>query len=245
MLWKYEMEEFKMTQEEMMEDPKINELVWTFFMEFMQQEKKGKVINYKHRNKIAKKGQVLFVGSSLMENFPINELQLTVEDCPIIYNRGIGGYVTTDLLASMEECVFELEPSKIFINIGTNDIGTPGYKKENLITNYDNILTQIGERLPDCRVYVMAYYPINAKADFPGIDKARKESMFMTRTNPAILEANLAVEELAKKHGFEFINVNQGLIDEEGNLKVEYAIEGLHMWPNAYSVILENMKKYL
>ncbi len=59
------------------------------------------------------------------------------------------------------------------------------------------------------------------------------------------MEANKAVEELAKKHGFNFINVNEGLTDEEGNLKAEFSMEGLHLWPNAYSVILDNMKKYL
>jgi lysophospholipase L1-like esterase len=90
----------------------------------------------------------------------------------------------------------------------------------------------------------MALYPVNAKADF-GLDKSIKDRMFATRTNPKIMEANKAVEELAIKHGFNFINVNEGLTDEEGNLKAEYSMEGLHMWPNAYSVILENMKKYL
>jgi lysophospholipase L1-like esterase len=237
-----------MTQEKTMETvqtPGMREAMEAFFLGFMQEQKKNRIKSYKLLNKSAKKGQILFVGSSLMEQFPINELQQTLEQRCIIYNRGIGGYVTVELLASMEECVFELEPSKIFINIGTNDIGSPDYKKESLIANYNNILTQIKERLPECKVYVMAYYPVNAKASFPGIDEARKEQMFKTRTNAAILEANAAVEELARKHGYKFINVNDGLMDEEENLKEEYAMEGLHMWPNAYKVILENMKKYL
>ena len=55
----------------------------------------------------------------------------------------------------------------------------------------------------------------------------------------------IEIEKLAKKHNYEFINVNQGLMDEEGNLKEEYAIDGIHMWANGYSVVLENMKKYL
>ena len=69
--------------------------------------------------------------------------------------------------------------------------------------------------------------------------------MFKTRTNSAINEVNLAVEELARKHKYIFININEGLTDEEGNLKEEYSVEGLHMWPNAYQIVLENMKKYL
>jgi lysophospholipase L1-like esterase len=239
---------YKMKQEkvmEMMQNQEIRELIDTFFFGFMDSQKKNRLISYKQLNQGAKKGQILFVGSSLMEQFPINELQQTLDENYIIYNRGIGGYVTLDLLNTMEECIFELQPSKIFINIGTNDIGSPDYKKEKLISNYDNILTQISDRLPECEVYVIAYYPVNARASFPGVDKARKESMFKTRTNSAINEVNLAVEELARKHKYIFINVNEGLIDEEGNLKEEYAVEGLHMWPNAYQIVLENMKKYL
>lgn len=213
--------------------------------EMLRQEKAGKVRNYKSRNKYAIKGQILFAGSSLMEGFPINEFQQTLDRQYIIYNRGIGGYVTADLLESMEECIFELAPSKIFINIGTNDISLPGYKKEDLLTNYGNILTRIKERLPECKVYVMAYYPINAKADFPGIDRATKQEMFRSRTNANILEANAVVEELAKRHGYEFINVNDGLYDGEGNLKAEYSVEGVHMWPSGYAVVLQNLRKYL
>ena len=63
----------------------------------------------------------------------------------------------------MEECIFEVEPSKIFINIGTNDISSlPGdgpYKTGKLIANYDEIWTKLGN-IARCKVYVMAYYPM-------------------------------------------------------------------------------------
>ena len=204
-----------------------------------------KVKKYSILNKYVEKGQILFVGSSLMEDFPINEFQQILDKSYIIYNRGIGGHIIADLLDSIEECIFELEPSKMFINIGTNDISSSNYKKEDLIEGYDNILTQINQRLPNCKVYVMSYYPVNPKANFPGVDQVDKEEMFKTRTNAAIIEANIAVEELAKKHNYKFINVNQNLMDEDGNLKEEYSIEGMHMWANGYSVVLDSIKKYL
>ena len=105
-------------------------------------------------------------------------------------------------------------------------------------------MDQIHKRLPECEVYIMAYYPINRKADF-GLDEFQREAIFATRTNAKIIEANEAIEELAKKHEFNFINVNEGLTDAEGNLKQECSIEGMHLLPNAYSVIFQNMKKYL
>ena len=215
------------------------------FRSYIQKRKKDKVKSYKMLNRFAKKHQILFVGSSLMELFPINEMQQSLEIGLTIYNRGVSGFVTSELLDSMDECIFELEPSKIFINIGTNDLNTPDYSKEKLIHNYDMILTQINEKLPECEVYVMAYYPVNAKDDFPGTSKDFKEKRFKIRTNAAVLKANEAVKSLAEAHGYKFINVNDGLMDEEGNLKKEFSIEGIHMWPDAYKVILDNMKKYL
>ena len=37
--------------------------------------------------------------------------------------------------------------------------------QEKLLANYNEIMDQIKTRLPECEVFVMAYYPINAKAD--------------------------------------------------------------------------------
>ncbi|BCJ94873.1 hypothetical protein acsn021_24420 [Anaerocolumna cellulosilytica] len=50
---------------------------------------------------------------------------------------------------------------------------------------------------------------------------------------------------MALKLGLNFINVDEGLTDEEGDLKKEFTVEGVHMWSNAYAVVLKNMKKYL
>ena len=45
----------------------------------------------------------------------------------VIYNRGISPPSTTDdLIKVMNECIFDLKPSKIFINIGSNDIDAVG-----------------------------------------------------------------------------------------------------------------------
>ena len=91
-------------------------------MEYFEKEKVEKIERYKRLNKFVKKGEILFVGSSLMEQFPIYELMLDYGINKVIYNRGIGGFTTNELLEVMDVCIFDLEPSKIFINIGTNDV---------------------------------------------------------------------------------------------------------------------------
>ncbi len=214
-----------------------------FFKELMHREQQDKLERYRILNQNVKKGEILFTGSSLMEQFPVNELLMTNGMNQVIYNRGIGGFTTTDLLQHMEEMVFGTEPSRIFINIGTNDIGSPDYQLEALLERYEEIIVRIQERLPEAEINMMAYYPVNETDKIPEGEWGK--TAFVTRTNENINIANAAIENLAAKKGCRFINVNEGLADERGKLKKEYTIEGIHMYANGYQVVLQNLKKYL
>ena len=112
-----------------------------------------------------------------------------------------------------------------------------------LIEKYEKILTQIKERLPETEVYMMAYYPVNEVDKVPEGEWGK--TLFATRTNENIALANKEVEKLADKMGYYYIDVSEGLRDENGRLKKEFTIEGIHMYANGYRVILENMKPYL
>ena len=213
------------------------------WQEFMQREQQEKLERYRILNRNVRKGEILFTGSSLMEQFPINELLMSNGMNQVIYNRGIGGFTTTDMLQYMEEMVFGTEPCKIFINIGTNDIGSPDYQLDTLMERYEEIISRIQERLPEAEIIMMAYYPVNETDKVPEGEWGR--TAFVTRTNENIAIANEAVERLAAKKGCRFINVNEGLTDERGKLKKEFTIEGIHMYANGYQVVLDNLKKYL
>ena len=214
-----------------------------FHQEQMLRDQQDKLERFRILNQNAKKGEILFTGPSLMEQFPVNELLMTRGMRQVVYNRGIGGFTTEDMLRNMEEMVFAVKPRKIFINIGTNDIGSQGYRLEKLMENYGKIITQIRERLPEAEIYMMAYYPVNETDKLPEGEWAK--TMFLTRTNENISIANKAVEELAGRMGCHFINVNQGLTDEVGKLKKEFTVEGIHMYANGYEVVLENMRPFL
>lgn len=214
-----------------------------FFKELMHREQQDKLERYRILNQNVKKGEILFTGSSLMEQFPVNELLMTNGMDQVVYNRGIGGFTTTDMLQHMEEMVFGTEPSRIFINIGTNDIGSPEYQLETLLERYEEIIVRIQERLPEAEINMMAYYPVNETDKIPEGEWGK--TAFVTRTNENLNIANAAIENLAAKKGCRFINVNEGLADERGKLKKEYTIEGIHMYANGYQVVLQNLKKYL
>lgn len=204
-------------------------------------EKEQMVRDFHVRNQNAVKGQIVFTGSSLMEMFPIEEwVKELGQDAPIVYNRGVGGYRTTDLLPILDACVFELEPRKVFINIGTNDLSDPDIPIEKVMEQYDRIIAQIEEKLPGVMIYMMAYYPINYEAA-----AEEMKPCLLIRTNEKIRTANEQVEKLAAKHGQKYINVNAPLMDEQGRLKAEYTIEGMHIKPEGYRAIFDDVMKYV
>ena len=208
-------------------------------------EQRRKLDSYRLLNEFARKGQILFTGSSLMEQFPVQELLWESGEDRIIYNRGVSGFTTTDMLHAMEEMVFGLFPSRIFINIGTNDIGSPDYRLENLEINCRRILEQIRSRLTQTEVFVMAYYPVNETVIAMGMTPEEAAGQFVTRNNRNIRLANQMMEQLAGELGCRFIDVNEGLTDDQGRLRKEFTVEGIHLYPNAYRIVLENLRKYL
>lgn len=204
-------------------------------------EKEQMVENFHVINKNAVKGQIVFTGSSLMEMFPIEEwVKELGPDAPIVYNRGVGGYRTTDLLPILDACVFELEPRKVFINIGTNDLSDENVPLDTVMANYDLIISRIEDRLPGVIIYMMAYYPVNYEAA-----TEEMKPCILIRSNEKINEANKLVEQIARKHGQKFINVNAPLMDNSGRLKAEYTIEGIHIKPEGYRAIFEDVMKYV
>lgn len=204
-------------------------------------EKEKMVEGFREKNKQALPGQVVFAGSSLMEMFPVEEWQHELgTDAPKLYNRGVGGYRTEDLLPIVDLCVTDLRPRKVFINIGTNDLSDASVTIDALMQRYDRILTLIEEKLPQVRIYLMAYYPINEEAADEGM-----KACLRIRTNERIAAANEAVQQLAQRHGQRYIDVNAPLKDEQGRLRAEYTIEGMHIRPEGYRTIFPLVAAYV
>ena len=54
----------------------------------------------------------------------------------------------------------------------------------------------------------------------------------------AIQKANAAVEALARRFGAAYLDLNAPLRDENGCLKAEYTLEGIHMYADGYRALL-------
>ena len=210
------------------------------FMEHIRREGAQKKQIYHDLNQSVIPGQIVLAGSSLMEQFPVNELMMSAGNSTVVYNRGLGGFTTEQYLEALDVCVLELKPGKVFINIGTNDIGATADWPERLVAAYRQILRKIQSELPACRIYVMAYYPV---ADTP--EPFCPPNAAEPRTLDKVHLANQLVLELTKELGLEFIRVNGAIEDKDGYLRQEFAKDPVHMWPCAYREILKELLPYM
>ncbi len=195
---------------------------------------------YRTLNRNALKGQIVFAGSSLMEQFPIERFAAQDTLPFAVYNRGISGILTQELFEHIDVCILDLAPQKLFINIGTNDFNVAETTVEMLTERYARILDVVKERLPACRLYMMAYYPVNAAM----APEAAQQRMKI-RTNHKLRLANAALARLAEEKGACFLNVNAPIIDEQGNMKAEYCIDGIHMREEGYRALYPLLRPYL
>lgn len=177
--------------------------------------------------------QMLFVGSSLMEQFPI-EAYVAEENLPFkVYNRGISGYVIQELRDAIGPCILDLKPACIFMNIGTNDLTRADMTVDMVIQQYRELIKQIMSALPDVHIVLMAYYPVN-----PDVAQGDMVEALRIRSNARIAQANQAVSDMAAEFGIAYIDVNDALKDGEGKLRADYTTEGMHIRPEGYRAIM-------
>lgn len=208
------------------------------FLKYFAKVAQEKVRGYRELNAVAIKGQTVCAGSSLMENFPINELLMSIGSTKKVYNRGVGGF-TIDQYDAVLDIVLDLEPSKLFINIGSNDLSIPGDTIGNLITKYCALIQRIQKTLPNCAITMLAFYP--CREEDPGYSIEGRVPRTMANVNLA----NEKVKELAEELGCAYLDCNAPLLDEEGFLRREFMTDPIHFSPNGYVEVLKILEPYL
>lgn len=220
-----------------MTEKENQELILQLVREFGRREKAGKVERFRELNRIARKNQIVFAGSSLMEQFPVYEMLMDRQLPYTIYNRGVGGFTTWELLENLEPCILDLAPRALFLNIGTNDMNGEDFVLFEFLDRYEMILKRILEKIPDVRIFLLAFYPSNLEA----APDPHSRAVFRCRTNERIRRANEAVRQLSEKYHAAFLDLNGPLTDGEGNLKKELTVDGVHMHAEGYDLVMDQL----
>lgn len=177
----------------------------------------------------------LFLGDSITDFYDLDKYY---EDLPVV-NSGINGNRTTDILNDMKDRVYRYNPSKVFLLIGTNDI-IDGKGNDEIIDNIKKIIELIKKNRPYAEIYLESIYPVN-KTDNDKISL----SMVSSRDNDQIIEINKKLKKYCDEKKITYIDLYSKLVDDEGNLKLDYTKEGLHLSDDGYKVVTEEISKYI
>ena len=154
------------------------------------------------------KDKIVFLGDSLTEFFRVEEFFHRYNP----YNRGIASDKTIGVLERLESNVIALKPSKVFLQIGTNDLNCKKRLRQNVSTNIKEILLRLKENLPNAQIYFISLYPVNRKAKFFSIFFVGK------RKNKDIAAINSEIENFCNDNNIIYIDIYSNLLDEKGNL---------------------------
>lgn len=207
------------------------------------------LIDYQHDKKVEEKKKleqeeirkikesltdIIFLGDSITEMYDLEKYYHQ----PFI-NSGVSGWTTDDILNNLEDKVFQYKPKKIFLLIGTNDIGS----EKSLNYTYNNIIEiikKIKSKNKYVDIYLESIYPINDSDDEKVVP-----TMVGIRENKEIKKINKMLKEYCKENKITYINIYDLLVDDNGKLDINYTKDGLHMNEEGYEIITKELQKYI
>lgn len=110
---------------------------------------------YDYLNQYASPGQIVFFGSSYLDQFPIYELKEDYAMNQTIFKRTLPGAKISDAAECLDSCVLRLHPSKLFIGFGDEDVNAPSFSAALFAAQYRKILETLRQRLPHCEIYLL------------------------------------------------------------------------------------------
>lgn len=208
-------------------------IVAVFYLLVFHTNKNNRLQLFNVINQTAKKNAIVFFGDSLTDFFPIQDF---FPD-QVIYNRGIAGDTTKDLLQRLDN-IIEIAPSKIFIQIGTNDLGK-AKSPDKIVRNIVKLYQTLQDKIPGVKLYAISLYPVS------------HHKMWLSpiiagiRSNKRIREVNFMLKRVCEEKNIPYIDLHSKLEDKKGRIHRHYTLEGLHISGLGYSVIAETLREYL
>ena len=190
---------------------------------------------YRELNQISVlKPDMIFIGDSIVEYYPLQELLGTAKT---IVNRGIRGYQTGLLLDNLDAHLYGDAVDQIVLLIGTNDIGKD-IPMNDALDNLEGVIQSINRDYPLSQIKLLSILPVNEGEEY-------KQTVYI-RTNERIKEWNQAFEALTSAYmQVDFVPIYDSLTDSEGQLKSAYTTDGLHLSVAGYQALSEALKEYL
>jgi lysophospholipase L1-like esterase len=153
-------------------------------------------------------GDVVMLGDSITEGADWQDLLPGVR----IHNQGIGGDDTDGVLRRLA-LVTDRRPGKVFVMIGTNDIGKGVHSVDEIVANITTIVDRIRADSPTTEIYLQSVLPrLRRRAEQVG-------------------GVNRGIEALVQDRGATWIDLRPIFDHGDGAMNLRLAPDALH--PNA------------
>ena len=118
---------------------------------------------------------------------------------------------------TIEEALTKRQYGKVYIMFGINELGRGD--AERYLLDYTAFLERVKELQPNAIIYLQSGLKVTEK-------RSAKQDMV---TNSAIDERNEIIKTLADDKQVFYLNVNEAVCDEDGNLFSDYTYDGVHL----------------
>lgn len=119
--------------------------------------------SYTQMNEFAKQGGVVIFGSSYANSIPFCELAQDFDTDLPVYNRSIDGLKISDAQDKIEECILSLNPSKVFISLGDEDVNKADFNVNNFVEKYQWLLYSLHSQ-SSAKIYIVSIVSENPKS---------------------------------------------------------------------------------
>jgi lysophospholipase L1-like esterase len=180
----------------------------------------------KRFQKITEKNKIALLGDSMIAYMPLKVFG--IQD--IVLNLGIPGDTTIGVLKRLED-LYPLSPSRVILNIGSNDIvltDLPPSKTVDHILEIKDTLESKG-----IHVTVVSMTPVLRNHPLSNMDYIQH------RTNADLIKINQKLIEMLPHDSY--IDVFTDLLNESGALDVSYTTDGIHLNSKGYSIYLSKL----
>lgn len=135
-----------------------------------------------------------------------------------IINRGIAGDKIEGMCIRVDE-IASHHPSKVFLLAGTNNlVKHSGATAKSILPQYRLLVSLIRSKMPYAELYVQSILPQNPiSIDWNDHFNADAEAI------------NQALAKMASKYGYTYLDIATPLKDSDGNLRIDYTIDGCHL----------------
>lgn len=124
---------------------------------------------YRELNSITEAGGVVFFGSNTFASLPLGELTQAFRITEPIYNRSIKDVRIDQIESYLKVCLYDLNPRKIFVNMGDVDILNDNVNVDDFISKYEWLLYMIHTKTQ------AAIYIVSIVSDSPAAEKINRQ----------------------------------------------------------------------